>query len=264
MILIPAGPFSMGSTQADIEAAYEMCEIALSREECVQQGFESEMPQHNVVLNSYYIDQFEVTNGQFAAFLNDMGNQTEGGAPWLDAGDENVRLALQGGTWQLIDRAFSDHPVTEVTWYGARAFCAWREGRLPTEAEWEKAARWDPDTGESSLYPWGIELPGATLANHSGNVGKTTSIGSYPGGVSPSGVYDMAGNAFEWVADWYAPDYYAVSPELNPPGPDDGLQKVVRGGSWGDFAFLIRASNRGLLAPNVAFNFIGFRCVKDV
>jgi formylglycine-generating enzyme required for sulfatase activity len=255
MVLVAAGQFVMGSSEDEISDALAACERIT--EACDEQGFDSEAPQHTVTLNSFYIDQFEVTNAQFATFLNEVGNQSEAGAFWLDAGDEHVPLVQQGGVWVPL-RNRADHPIVEVTWYGAQAYCEWRGARLPTEAEWEKAARWGPDMGESLLYPWGNEPPTPELANFGGARGGTRPVGSYPEGVSPVGAYDMAGNVFEWTADWYAAGAYEASES-----PTSGERRVLRGGSWGDFGFLLRAANRGQLAPDVAFNFVGFRCVRD-
>jgi formylglycine-generating enzyme required for sulfatase activity len=255
MVLVAAGPFEMGSTDEEIADALAACGRIM--EDCDEQGFDAEAPRHTVTLNSFYIDQFEVTNAQFAAFLNEVGNQSEAGALLLDATDEDAPLAVQGGAWTPLQNR-ADHPIVEVTWYGAQAYCEWRGARLPTEAEWEKAARWDPDTGESLLYPWGDEPPTSTLANYGGARGGTRPVGSYPEGGSPVGAYDMAGNVFEWTADWYAANAYETGDS-----PTSGERRVLRGGSWGDFGFLLRAANRGQLAPNVAFNFVGFRCVRD-
>lgn len=270
MILVPTGSFRMGSTDEDITAAYSQCEVimeasgATEQEDiCPYQEFEAEGPAHEVGLDSYYIDLYEVTNEQYAGFLNEVENQMEGGALWLEADDEEVRLHRSAGTWTPLP-GYGDHPVTEVTWYGAQAYCNWRGGRLPTEAEWEKAARWNPETGEVTRYPWGDQPPNDALANFAGGIRKTVSVGSFPVGASLLGVYDMAGNVFEWVQDWFSPDYYKLDAVLNPQGPVDGTEKVVRGGSWGDFSFILRAANRGHALPKAAFNFVGFRCVKDV
>jgi sulfatase modifying factor 1 len=263
MVLVPAGTFVMGSTDEDIGAAYALCESMFPNDSpCGEQGFEAETPAHEVYLDAYYIDLYEVTNQEFADFLNESDNQVEGGVPWLEVNDDQVRIRRVDGVWEALPD-YSDHPVTEVTWHGAQAYCRARGGRLPTEAEWEKAARWNPDTGEETRYPWGNQAPDASLANFGLNVGHTVAVGSYPEGRSPLGLYDMAGNVFEWVSDWYDAEYYADSPAENPQGPDSGTQRVVRGGSWGDFSFLQRSTNRGALGPEAALNFIGFRCVLE-
>lgn len=263
MILIPAGPFRMGASEDELEATYDLCRrIFVEGNECDNQDFETETPAHTVTLDGYYIDQFEVTNAQYASFLNEADNRVEGGASWLEANDAQVRIVRQGGEWVALPD-YADHPVTEVTWFGAKAYCEWRGGRLPTEAEWEKAARWNPETDDVRYYPWGDMSPNNTLANYLRVVGGTASVGSFPAGASPSGLLDMAGNVFEWVSDWYDPDYYQAGDMSSPAGPSSGEQKVIRGGSWGDYPFLMHASNRGAVPPMVAFNFIGFRCVKD-
>jgi sulfatase modifying factor 1 len=263
MVLVPAGTFVMGSTEADIGAAYALCESLIAYEECVGQDFEAEMPAHEVTLDAFYIDQYEVTNREYADFLNESDNQVEGGVPWLEVNDDQVRIERVDGVWEPLPD-FGDHPVTEVTWHGAQAYCRARGGRLPTEAEWEKAARWNPDTGEVARYPWGSQAPDASLANFGPNVGHTMPVGSYPEGRSALGLYDMAGNVFEWVSDWYSAETYTEAPVENPQGPDEGNLRVVRGGSWGDFPFLLRAANRGALGPEGALNFIGFRCVLEL
>lgn len=264
MILIPAGSFRMGSTEEDIEAYYRLCQTLFDRAECQQQGFEAELPAHDVTLDSYYIDQFEVTNAQFATFLNELNNQTEAGVSWYEAEDEDARIALSAGMWATLP-PYEDHPATEVTWYGAKAFCEWRGARLPTEAEWEKAARWDPETGEVFRYPWGNQPPDSTRANFFDLIGGTDPVGSHESGVSPSGVHDMAGNVFEWVFDWFDSTYYQSSDmDRNPQGPANGDKKVLKGGAWVDYAFLLHSANRGSLSPRGGFNFIGFRCARNV
>jgi formylglycine-generating enzyme required for sulfatase activity len=247
MVYIPAGEFLMGSLLED-------------------KGMDQdEAPQHTVYLDSFWIDQTEVTNAQFATFLNALGNQKESGAFWLDAVDAEVQIFQLNGEWD-VRKGFENYPVVEVTWFGAQAYCTWVGERLPTEAEWEKAARGD----DARPYPWveksevrfRIDCTHANIAecNHNG----TVSVGSLPAGASPYHALDMAGNAWEWVADWYAADYYSLTPIENPLGPDTGLYKVLRGGSFGHDWKHARSANRRNNAPYNSQHDYSFRCVLDV
>ena len=156
-----------------------------------------------------------------------------------------------------------DHPVVQVSWHDAKAYCAWAGKRLPTEAEWEKAAR---GTNERS-FPWGQNKPNATLALF-GQMTKFSydllkPVGSYPGGVGPYGVFDLAGSVAEWVQDWYGASYYEQSPERNPTGPEQGMFKVLRGGAWSDLPKYLLTYGRFKLLPSTRNSYIGFRCAKD-
>jgi formylglycine-generating enzyme required for sulfatase activity len=263
MVLVPAGAFRMGSTDEELGDVYAICNPILGEAECRSQGFEEEQPPHDVTLDAYYIDVYEVTNEQYALFMNEMGNQSGGNVQWYEAADDKARIQFVDGKWQPIE-AYARHPGTEMTWYGAQAFCEWRGGRLPTEAEWEKAARWNPTTGEVSVYPWGATQPDAQQANYALTGNNTRPVGSFEAGKSPLGPYDMAGNVFEWVADWYAGGGYGTSDPVNDPtGPAEGTTKILRGGSWGDNAFFLRTANRGTLLPTLGLNYVGFRCVKE-
>jgi formylglycine-generating enzyme required for sulfatase activity len=208
-VFVPAGEFIMGSPRDEPLAKPD------------------EHPEHRVYLDAFWIDQTEVTNAMFSAFLNDLGNQDTEGTPWLFTRVTDPIIEYEADEWQ--PRAgLEDHPVVNVTWGGAEAYCEWAGRRLPTEAEWEKAAR-GPD---GALYPWGDAAPSCELANHDGfgcMVRHTTPVGSYPEGQSPYGALDMSGNAWELVADYYAPDYYVNSPDENPTGPEVGDAHVLRG-----------------------------------
>ncbi len=206
---------------------------------------EDEQPVHTVTLDSFWIDQTEVTNSQYARCVGERMCS----AP--SPSDSRTRDSYYG------DSQFDDYPVINVSWHDADTFCQWAGGRLPTEAEWEYAAR-GPD---GHVYPWGDDPPHDTLLNYDYNVGDTTRVGSYPGGASWVGAMDMAGNVWEWVSDWYADDYYTVSPAANPTGPDAGDGKVLRGGSWLGSPDDIRSASRGGDYPVRRDIFIGFRCV---
>ena len=161
---------------------------------------------------------------------------------------------------EYVLKAFylANRAVTNVTWYGAKAYCEWAGMRLPTEAEWEKAARGT----DSRPYPWGTATPTPEHANIADRVGRTVDVGSHPKGLSPYGVHDMSGNAWEWCEDWFNPDYYEVSPKDNPKGSEIGLNRVMRGGSW-RFRDLADTTTRWFDAPFATDDQIGFRCASD-
>ena len=245
MILVPDGEFLMGSKEADHKAGTD------------------EKPAHTVTLDAFWIDRTEVTNAHYAQFLNILGGHlgTCGGQDCIETQveEKDSHILRQEGRY-VVDSSFEDHPVTEVTWYGARAYCTWAGGRLPTEAEWEKAAR----GVDGRLYPWGSGAPTCDMAQYGDCSGATAPVGSRPAGASPYGVLDMAGNVWEWVADWYDPAIYDSSPAQNPQGPDSGERKVFRGGSWGYPPTFLRVSDRARNHPTYAGLNVGFRCAAPV
>ena len=251
MMYIPAGEFSMGS----------------------EDGSDDEKPIHTVSLVPYWIDQTEVTNQMYAEFLNSEGNQSEGGVDWLDSNDEDVLIHLAGNTW-VVESGYENHPVIEMSWFGAQSYCEWRGARLPTEAEWEKAASWNSTTNQKSIYPWGNDfnckngnfddetqedsyvVPGG--ANCDG-FPRTAPVGSFQAGRSFYGLLDMAGNVWEWVTDRY--DAYPGNTTSN---SSYGTQyRVLRGGSWVNDLNYVRSSVRGGDAPDVTYYLIGFRCARS-
>jgi formylglycine-generating enzyme required for sulfatase activity/predicted Ser/Thr protein kinase len=267
-VLIPAGEFIMG-TEAEVGLAE--CRQLLITESCQLSWFQDEEPVHTVYLDAFYMDRYEVTNQAFVAFLNAQGNQFAGGNTWLDVDAAGVQRPVnyRSGRWQ-VDPGWENHPIIYATWYGAQAFCQWQDGRLPSEAEWEKAAR---GSAYARLYPWGNSFTAdranicdsrcpTVWANRNLDDGYATTapVGSYPNGVSPYGLYDMTGNVFEWTADWYAPDYYARSPAINPPGPESGARYVARGGSWRRNGRGVRLSYRFSFEAHIGYEDVGFRC----
>jgi formylglycine-generating enzyme required for sulfatase activity len=222
-----------------------------------------ELPAHDVTLGAFWIDQVEVTNGMYALCV--------------EAGTcrPPVKVNSDNRDEYFGNSEFRDYPVVYVTWYDANAYCQWAGRRLPTEAEWERAARSD----DMRNYPWGNELPNGENSNSNNIVGDTTRVGSYAIGASPFGALDMGGNVWEWVADFYQSKYYSESPSVDPTGPDDGglnHLRVIRGGSFQDNLFDLRTSNRGYevgpdptkLPIDSAYYGrssvkIGFRCASD-
>jgi serine/threonine-protein kinase len=232
MRFVPGGPFLMGA-EDDPDARPH------------------EMPQHEVTLSPFWIDETEVTNRQYALCVEE-GACTQPASPRT-----------------YDDPQRTDHPVVFITWEQAHDYCQWVasetgwDAHLPTEAQWEKAAAWDPATDTHRRYPWGDEEPDDDLLNYlDSGLNRTTPVGSYPEGASAYGVLDMAGNVWEWMADWYDADYYEI-PDLppDPPGPADGRQRVMRGGSYGFGSFQARTTHRDAANPEGAKGAgLGFRC----
>ena len=251
MVFVPGDTFTMGSSEDEINDALELCE---QNSDCLGADFTDEAPAHEVQLDSFWFDQREVTNAQFATFLNQEGNQMEAGANWY-IGTEILSI----DNLFTLSTDLANHPVVHVTWYGANAYCHWAGGRLPTEAEWEYAAR----GVNVHIYPWGNQQPDGTFLNYNNEVGGVQAVGSYAKGDSWVGAQDMAGNVWEWVADWYSAGYYRQSqPSVsNPIGPEDTGNKVLRGGAWNRSISFVRTTERSPALPNSADIFFGFRCV---
>jgi formylglycine-generating enzyme required for sulfatase activity len=204
MILIPAGEFLMGTSDEQIK------ELLRQFPSWKREWFANERPQHRVYLDDFYIDKYPVTNAQFEQFVKATGYKAE-------------------GDWRrYYTKGKEKHPVVCVSWNAASAYCKWAGKRLPTEAEWEKAAR----GADGRIWPWGNAWDKSKCNSSDGGSGTTTPVGSYPTGASPYGVMDMAGNVLEWCADLYDEKYYTSAPDRNPQGPSSGTYRVLRGGSW--------------------------------
>ncbi len=253
---IPTGTFIRGSTQKEIGYFYELCRKV--DKNCRRWWLKDEAPRARVDIDGYWIDIFEVTNEQYLEFVLAAGHR-----PALDENCE-TKECRDGNLWKGTEfpDSISRQPVAQVSWYDAAAYCEWRGKRLPTEAEWEKAARGI----QGNLYPWGSELPPgkATYRRKWRGEYTMTDVGSYSNGVSVYGVYDMAGNVWEWVADWYDRGYYRRGVIKNPKGPSEGEFKSVRGGSWVNYADALHSAFRRWSRPEVRFNDTGFRCARDI
>ena len=223
----------------------------------------NEKPVHSVYIDAFYMDEYEVTNAEYAAFLNAKGKHTESGKTWLHIGSTRARIEYVAGVYRAKG-GYENHPVTYVSWYGAVAYSKWKGKRLPTEAEWEKAAR-----GNLSglTYPWGNTID-SSKANYGGNIGDTTAVGEYT--ANGYGLYDMAGNVWEWCLDEYNGGFYAVSPSQNPLSGANSIEwildnytgvessRVLRGGSWSNTAQFVRVADRRLNTPTGTYDYSRF------
>ena len=261
MALLPGGEFTMGTTR----------------------GFAYEGPPHRVALDSFYMDEHEVTNAQYAEFAEASGHVTDseklGWSGVFDPKQESWTKG-DGADWRHPDGPGSsyrdklDYPVVHLSWQDAAAYCSWKGRRLPTEAEFEYAIRGGL---EGKLYPWGDELApgGAHRANlwqgsfpqqdlNRDGFASYGPIKQFP--ANPYGLYDVTGNVWEWASDWYSPTYFQVSPTRNPKGPSSGAQKVQRGGSWlcsENYCQGYRSAARMMTAPDSGLNNLGFRCAAE-
>ncbi len=272
LLAVAGGQFVMGTTAAEVNTAVEFCVSEGAR--CTPAMGEDAFPQHNVTLSAFQMERTEVTYSQFLAFMNYLQQQRGSanvhrngcfGQPCMLTNLESQTSSVQYDSisYDVLD-VIANLPVTEVTWFGARAYCEAIGRRLPTEAEWERAARGD----DGRIYPWG-PLWDPALASTSSQVEGVTigkvDINAYPLGGSPYGVLNMAGNVSEWVSDWYDARFYgrpeAIAPD--PVGPPSGTTRVIRGGSWDARPFFARTIHRQEANPAEGTPFIGFRCAAD-
>ena len=238
MVYVPAGPFLMGSTDAEIDSAFMDANAQLSG--VPKEWFTREAPQRRVYLDGYWTYKNDVTVAQYRKFCHETGRKMPQPPEW---------------GWK------GNHPVVNVTWGDAKAYCDWAKVRLPTEAQWEKAARGT----DGREYPWGNQWdPGKLWCPIPQPRDRTTPVGSFPAGASPYGCLDMEGNVRQWCADWYDSSYYSNSNNYNPEGPVTGLFRVLRGGSWGDsFRPFFRCTYRHVGDPTQPRVLVGFRAVRN-
>jgi iron(II)-dependent oxidoreductase len=237
VMLVDGGPFVMGSDRDS----------------------PGEAPQHGLYLGQFYIDRHKVTNREFAAFLNAKGLKSPEGEDYYDWEDEDARIHRAGDGF-VPDRSFEEHPAVEVSWFGARDYCLWKGKRLPTEAEWEKAAR----GSDGRRYPWGNDSPSPERAVYGRGYNATEPVGLKPAGASPHGVHDMIGNLREWTSSQYRP--YPYRKDDGREAPDRLASRVVRGASHDDGADALRVTirryyeHRGTARGH---HFVGFRCATS-
>lgn len=248
MYLVPAGDFLMGSTESQVEYAVGVCSQSGANDPCGYNEFSNELPQHTVYLSAYYMDATEVTNDQYR-------NCVRAGA----CATPHDGAGLYRPATYFNATSYGDYPVVRVTWYDARDYCFWVNERLPTEAEWEKAAR--GPTG--LLFPWGNTWDASLVNTQEGGGDRLHPVASYPQGVSPYGLFDLSGSVWEWVQDWFSDSFYGISSASDPSGPSNGTRKVLRGGSFSNHVHYARSANRGLETPDSSSAYRGFRCVVD-
>lgn len=252
LVIVPAGEFTMGSTADDA-----LVECQKFRSDCQRIWSIDEEPVHKVYLDTFWIDQIEVTNAMYANCVKDGGCTPP----------SSSRSYTRDSYYDNVE--FGDYPVVNVNWYQANAYCEWAGRKLPSEAQWEKAARGT----DGRLYPWGDIFDGALVnfcdvncplshmnISFDDGYADTAPAGNYPAGKSIYGAFDMAGSVWEWVNDWYSSDYYQGSSSSNPSGPISGSHRILRGGSWNNHGNGVRSVERSRSDPADAYGSYGFRC----
>jgi formylglycine-generating enzyme required for sulfatase activity len=241
MVSVPAGPFLRGSPKG--------------------QGLPEETPQRTLFVSAFEIDRLPVTWADFERFreaggYGERGHWSEEGWSFVER-EKADRPRFHGdAAWGHVTGA--TQPVCGVSFWEAEAFARFAAKRLPTEAEWEKAARGT----DGRTYPWGDEWEPGRCSVRGGAQRAAPAVGSFPLGVSPYGAFDMVGGVWEWCQDWFALGYYQVAPDRDPPGPPTGTQRVARGGAWSAPPLLNRTANRNAWKPSARFSNLGFRCVR--
>ena len=242
MIFIPEGSFTMGF---EIENENEW-------------GDMDEEPVHQVVLSSYWIDKYEVTSSSFANFLNENKNEAH---RFIEI-TPSVTVKFENNVYKPR-KGLENYPVNRVSWFGADAYCKWKGKRLPTEAEWEKAARGT----DQRIFPWGNEFPDNSRVTFRRKFSEKgfqvmEPVDGMKDGISPFGVHQMAGNVWEWVSDWFDSSVYQDENRIDPKGPESGISKVLRGGNWHYKAYYMRTTYRFNERPETFKVWQGFRCAN--
>jgi formylglycine-generating enzyme required for sulfatase activity len=253
-VYVPGGSFQMGSTESQVDEAIALCRKHYAI--CNRWYYMREHPQHPVSLAGFWLDQTEVTNGQYRRCV--------------EAGMCEEPTVCRKGTPTYADPDKSDHPVVCVSWQDARTYCQWAGARMPTEAEWEYASRGE----QGHIFPWGNLFEGARLnycdtnceaahadIQYDDGFAKTSPVGSYPQGASWTGALGMGGNVSEWVGDWLGP--YTPEAASNPTGPLEGTDKLVKGCSWFFHPTYCRGATRAAVDPETRFDYLGFRCAAS-
>jgi formylglycine-generating enzyme required for sulfatase activity len=254
MVHVKGGEFQMGCTEKQYKCK------------------DSEKPAHTVEVNDFYLSKYEITNAQYCHFLNDVEANPGGsyyGYEYIQVSSENCMIKYKDGQFKVINDK-ENHPVVEVTWYGAKAFCHWADGRLPSEAEWEYAAR-GGNPNKEYIFSGSDTISKVAWFKHNYYTGKNNKFeyreGTLEIGLKEAnslGLHDMSGNVWEFCNDWYSENYYKESPKDNPTGPSHSNYRVKRGGSYKDEALECRISNRRGTLPGYSKSDIGFRLCRDV
>ena len=243
MIFIPEGSFTMGFK---IDNDHEW-------------GDMDEEPVHQVTLSSYWIDKYEVTSSNFTKFLNENKNEAH---RFIEI-TPSVTVQFDDNVYQPR-KGLENYPVNRVSWFGADAYCKWKEKRLPTEAEWEKAARGT----DQRIFPWGNEFPDNSRVTFRRKFSEKgfqvmEPVEGMKNGISPFRVHQMAGNVWEWVSDWFDATAYQDENRIDPKGPESGISKVLRGGNWYYKAYYMRTTYRFNERPDIFKVWQGFRCARE-
>jgi formylglycine-generating enzyme required for sulfatase activity len=273
LVEVEGGSYFRGTSLEEGQAAVADC-IARGGD-CTLEMIEDSLPAHQMRVGAFWMEMHEVTYRQYVNFLNTLVERDHTNGCYdqvctiTQQEDPTSPITWNGTRYDTANAAIDDYPVANVTWYGAQAYCAALGRRLPTEAEWEYAARGSAGT----LYPWGNEwkdgaanVRGATVTADGVIIAEPQPVGGSPTYASPDGIRNLAGNVAEWVADWYAPDRYLM---INPDsvttdiGPAEGTERVIRGGSWDDRAFFARAVQRQHMDPLLTAPSVGFRCAAE-